>query len=83
MRFLPPAFCMQSATGGLRWSNLVQFIADAFARFPSSEDLRRNRLDGGLTRLQPAPTPDKYEENTIRDAIAAACATAVPGARWR
>jgi hypothetical protein len=33
-------------------------------------DLRRNRLDGGLTRLQPAPTPDKYEENTARDAIA-------------
>jgi len=34
-------------------------------------DLRRNRLDGRLTRLQPAPTPDKYEEKCVRDAIAA------------
>jgi hypothetical protein len=25
-------------------------------------DLRRNRLDGRLTRLQLAPTSDKYEE---------------------
>jgi hypothetical protein len=34
-------------------------------------DLRRNRLDGRLTRLRPAPTLDKYGENTVRDAVAA------------
>jgi hypothetical protein len=44
-------------------------------------DLRRNRLDGGLTRLQPALTPDKYEENTARDAIAALRRSFSGGAR--
>jgi hypothetical protein len=34
-------------------------------------DLRRNRLDGGLTRPPPAPTFDKYEEKWVRDAVAA------------
>jgi hypothetical protein len=31
-------------------------------------DLRRNRLDGGLTRLQPAPIPDKFGQNAVWDA---------------
>jgi len=32
-------------------------------------------------RAKPAPTPDKYEENTARDAIAGAYADGVPAAR--
>jgi hypothetical protein len=34
-------------------------------------DLRRNRLDGGLTGAPGAPTPDKYGKKYARDAIIA------------
>jgi hypothetical protein len=50
---------------------MVQFVPDAFVRFPSSEDLRRNRLSGRLTPLQRGPIPHKYGENIVRDAVAA------------
>ena len=44
-------------------------------------DLRRNRLDGWLTRLQPAPTLDKYREKDGSQGHRRACAAAVPAAR--
>jgi hypothetical protein len=47
-------------------------------------DLRRNRLDGWLTRLQPAPTLDKYEEKDHSRRRRSACAAAVSARliRW-
>jgi hypothetical protein len=48
--------------------NLSLTVSSAFLLL---KDLRRNRLIGRLTQLQPAPTPDKYEEKRLRDAIAA------------
>jgi hypothetical protein len=44
-------------------------------------DLRRNRLDGRLTRLPPAPTLDKYEEKCRSGRHRRARAAAVPAAR--
>jgi len=60
--------------------NLVLTLSSAF---PILKDFRRKRLSGGLTPLKPALTPDKYEENDVRDAIAAACAADGPAARGR
>jgi hypothetical protein len=51
--------------------------------FPLLKDLRRNRLSSRLMPPNPAPTPDKYEEKTRQDAIATACAAAVPARRKR
>jgi hypothetical protein len=49
----------------------------------TQKDLQRNRLAGGLTRAEPTPALDNCGETTERDAIAAACAAAVPAARKR
>jgi len=65
------------------WPPFVKFPLTLSSDFLLQMDLRRNRLDGSLTRPQPPPNPDKYEENTVRDAISAARAAADPAARRR
>jgi hypothetical protein len=59
-------------------ASLVNLSLTLSSVFLILKDLRRNRLANGLTRLKPAPTLDKYGKNTERDAIAAACAAALP-----
>jgi hypothetical protein len=58
--------------------NLSLTISSAFSLL---KDLRRNRLSGRLMPLNPAPTPDKYEEKTARDAIGTGCADGAPAQR--
>jgi 3-Oxoacyl-[acyl-carrier-protein (ACP)] synthase III C terminal len=84
------AACVQSHAGNrflyascecrYRLVNLSLTLSSAFLLL---KDFHRNRLAGRLTRLQPAPTLDKSGKNTERDAVAAACAAAVPAARRR
>jgi hypothetical protein len=50
---------------------LVNLSLTLSSAFPLLKDLRRNRLSGRLMPLNPAPTPDKYEKKTARDAVAA------------
>jgi hypothetical protein len=67
--------------GSSVFSAVVNFTLTFSFFFPPLMDLRRKRLSGWLTPLQRAPNADKYEENNERDAIAAACVTAIPAAR--
>jgi hypothetical protein len=53
------------------WRLFVNLALTVSSAFLLLKDLRRNRLVGRLTQLQPAPTPDKYEEKYLRDAIGA------------
>jgi hypothetical protein len=62
---------------------LVNLFLTLSSAFLILKDFRRKRLSEMLMPLEPAPTPDKYEEKDERDAIAAACAAAVLAARRR
>jgi hypothetical protein len=70
-------------TGSSVFSAVVNLFLTFSSAFLILKDFLRKRLTGGLTPLKPAQTPDKYEENDERNAIAAACAAAVPAAHWR
>jgi len=67
---------MHPATVGIGLSTFFLTLSSAFLIL---KDCRRKRLSGRLMPLKPASTPDKYEENAVRAAIAAA----IPAARWR
>jgi hypothetical protein len=69
--------------GSSVFSPVVNLFLTLSSAFLILKDFLRKRLSGGLTPLKPTPTPDKYEENDERNAIAAARAAAVPAQRRR
>ena len=75
----PTVFCIHPANGDLFVNVSLTFAPD----FLLLMDLRRNRLDGWLTRLQPAPTPNKYREKDRLRRHRRTCAAAFPAARKR
>jgi hypothetical protein len=87
-RLLPVGKPASSPTGILytscEWRHVLVNLSLTFAcAFLLLKDLQRNRLAGRLMKFQRAPTLDNSRENTEQDAIAAACAAAVPARRKR
>jgi hypothetical protein len=73
-------FLYASGEGRHVFVNLSLTLSSAFLLL---KDLRRKRLSGRLTPLQPAPTLDKYEEKNRSRRHRRAGAPAVPVVRRR
>ena len=74
-------FCMQLAIIGIRVSFLLS-LASVFLLLKDLSAISLYRqVNESVSPLQSLITGDNSEENTERDAIAAACAAAVPAAR--